>query len=915
MARLTKDRWRAISPHLERALELFGDERRTWLESMRTQDPTLVRDIEELLEERADLSHEGFLEGEPPLPPEARALAGTAIGAYTVVSLIGQGGMGSVWLARRSDGRFEGLAAVKLLNAGLVGRAAEERFRREGSILARLSHPHIARLIDAGLAPSGQPYLVLEYVEGVPIDRHCDEKALGLEARVRLFLDGLGAVAHAHANLVVHRDIKPSNVLVGAGGQVKLLDFGIAKLLEEGAGPSDALTSEGGRALTPEYAAPEQVTGGTITTATDVHALGMLLYRLLTGRHPLGPALRSPAELLRAIVELEPLRPSEAAAEPKARRALRGDLDNIVAKALRKDPRERYASVTEMAEDLRRHLDHERVSARPDTMAYRASKLVRRHRVPVALAVLAVVTMAGGLLGTISQARRATRQAALAEAERIRADAEARAASDQRDFALRQLSRAEAINDLNSFLLSDAAPSGRPFTVGALLARAERIVDRQRDDSGEDTLEMLIAIGRQYQTQDQNDKAEPLLTRAYERSRSSSDRALRAKAACALGSALATTGDLERAEELVREGLNELPDEPQFALHRIFCLLRGSYVAREAGDPQDGIDRVESAQRLLGETRLASDLLKLRVAMDRAEAYRMAGRNREASAAFEETFARLSALGRDDTEMAGTLLNNWGIALEVLGRPREAETLFRRAIRIASADRTGGSVSPMLLNNMARTLRFLHRLPEAADHAERAHAEARRIGDEIIVNQALGMRCSIYRQQGRLDRAAEMLAELEPRVQRMFAAGHIFFAALASHKAQLSQAEGKPAAAMVEADRSVALAEASAQGLDALPLMLLRRSGIGLDLGELEKARSDAARALRLQEEAVGPGAASSVIGGAQLALGRALRALGQPEDARAAAASALEHLEPTLGADHPETREARSLAGGRAPR
>ncbi len=892
MALLGRERWQAVSPYLERALELGSEERRAWLESVRAQDPALAHDLQELLQERTALLRERFLEDSPVVPPVSPSLAGQTMGAYTVVSQIGQGGMGSVWLARRSDGRFEGRAAVKLLNAALVGHAGEERFRREGSILARLAHPHIARIIDAGVSPAGPPYLVLEYVEGVPIDRYCDDEGLGVEARVRLFLDVLAAVAHAHANLVVHRDIKPSNVLVGAGGQAKLLDFGIAKLLEEGAGANDAgaLTREGGRALTPEYAAPEQVTGGAITTATDVYALGTLLYLLLSGRHPAEAARRSPAELLRAIVELEPPRLSEAASEPKARHALRGDLDTVVAKALRKDPQERYASVTALADDLRRHLVHERIGARPDTLAYRTAKFVRRNRVPVALTALTLVALAGGLVGTISQAREA---------------------SEQRDFALRQLSRAEAINDLNSFLLSDAAPSGNPFTVGALLARAEQIVDRQQDEAGEDKLEMLIAIGRQYQAQDQDDKARPLLTRAYDLSRRGSDRALRSKAACALGAALASAGELERAEELVREGLNELPDDPQFALHHIFCLLRGSYVAREAGDPKAGIDRVEAAQRRLGESRLPSDLLKLRVSMDRAEAYRMAGRNREAAAAFKETFARLSALGRGDTEMAGTLLNNWGIALEVLGQPREAERLFRKAIHIASADRTGASVSPMLLNNLARTLRDLDRLPEAADHAERAYAEARRIGDEIIVNQALGMRSAIYRQQGELDRAGEMLRELEPRVERLFAPGHIFFAALASHKALLFQARGLAAPAMTEADRSVALAEASPQGLDALPTFLLRRSGIGLDLRHLEKARTDAARALRLQQEAAEPGAISSVIGRAQLALGRALRAEGKHDDARTSAASALEHLEPTLGPDHPETREARRLAAG----
>jgi serine/threonine protein kinase len=277
------ERWRAVQTHFERLLDLTPDERAGWLAGVRAENPQLADDLETLLADHRALEQERFLEVSPPAPPLSGTLAGQTLGAYTLVSQIGQGGMGTVWLARRTDGRFEGFAAVKLLNASLIGRAAEERFRREGSILARLQHPHIAHLLDAGVSPAGQPYLILEYVEGEPIDRYCDRKSLGIAERVGLFLDVLKAVAHAHAHHVVHRDIKPSNVLVGANAQVKLLDFGIAKLLEgkAAAGDATALTLAAGRALTPEYAAPEQISGGTITAATDVYSLGVLLYEIL----------------------------------------------------------------------------------------------------------------------------------------------------------------------------------------------------------------------------------------------------------------------------------------------------------------------------------------------------------------------------------------------------------------------------------------------------------------------------------------------------------------------------------------------------------------------------------------------------------------------------------------------------------
>jgi serine/threonine protein kinase len=225
-----------LAPHLDRALELPDEERAAWLASLHEEDPALAEDLAALLERGLAVEREGFLEGSPVTPPPAPSLAGQVLGDYTLCSLLGQGGMGSVWLAERSDGRYQGQAAAKLLNASLVGRDGEARFKREGSILARLRHPHIAHLIDAGVSAIGQPYLILERVDGARIDLYCDERRLGIEARIRLFLDVLAAVSHAHANLVVHRDLKPSNILVATDGQVKLLDFGVAKLLEGGVG-------------------------------------------------------------------------------------------------------------------------------------------------------------------------------------------------------------------------------------------------------------------------------------------------------------------------------------------------------------------------------------------------------------------------------------------------------------------------------------------------------------------------------------------------------------------------------------------------------------------------------------------------------------------------------------------------------
>ncbi len=915
MSTLSPERWRAVIPYLDQALELPDAERTTWLESLREQNPEVAADLQTLLEEHGALVRERFLEQHPVAPQSQPAFAGQTVGAYTLVSLIGQGGMGSVWLAERNDGRFQRRAAVKFLNTALLGRAGEERFKREGRILARLTHPHVAQLVDAGVSAAGQPYLVLEHVDGEPIDQYCNHHALDVEARLRLFLDVLAAVAHAHANLIVHRDLKPSNVLVGSDGQVKLLDFGIAKLLEDEGqtGATTFLTREGGAALTPEYAAPEQVTGGPVSTATDVYALGVLLYLLLTGQHPAGDSLRSTADLVKAIVDTEPPRLSDvvvrtrsdaavlaanaasrAAAPDRLRRLFRGDLDTIVAKALKKAPQERYGSVTALADELRRHLRHEPISARPDTIAYRAAKFARRNRTAVALATLALLASVAGVAGTMIQAR---------------------TARAQRDFALRQLSRAEAITDLNNFLLSDAAPSGKPFTVNDLLARAEHVVARQRGEDEAIRVELLISIGRQYWSQDEDARARRVLEQAYERSRTVHERSTRAKAGCALASALARAGELPRAEALIQEGLGELPGEPQFALDRVFCLLRGSEVAREHGASRDAIARVQEAQRVLERSAFRSELLELRVFMDLAESYRVAGQHHEAAEAFEQAFPRLAALGRDDTQTAGTWLNNWGVALVQLGRSLDAERILRRGIDISRADQTEETVSPMLLINYARALRELGRLDEAADYAERGYAKARQAGDEVVINQSLLLRAAVYRERHDLPRAVAMLREVEPRLRRNLPAGHYAFASLASEHALVARARGDLQSALELSNQATAIAEAAIkagrQGAGLLPTLLVRRSGLELELRHAGEAAADAGRALTLLQAAAQPGPLTGNVGRAYLALGRALAQQGKPDEARAALRSAVEHLQGALGPDHPDTRTARQLAEG----
>ncbi|MGH9869673.1 MAG: protein kinase domain-containing protein [Candidatus Polarisedimenticolia bacterium] len=894
MSALTPERWQAVTPHLERALEMDEADRSTLLTALRERDPVLAEDLESLLEEHRALSADGFLD-QPPLPPDHEARQGQTLGAYTLVSTLGRGGMGTVWLARRSDGLFEKQVAIKLPGAALVGRVGKERFRREGLLLGRLAHPNIADLMDAGVTSDGQPYLVLEYVDGEPIDRYCHRLRLDVRARIRLVLDVVAALAHAHANLIVHRDLKPPNVLVASNGQVKLLDFGIAKLLDDGPGPSmPALTREGATAMTLEFAAPEQITGGPITTATDIYSLGVLLYLLLAGRHPAGKGPWSTAELVKAIVETEPSRMSEVAREHGHQ--LRGDLDTIAGKALKKEPRERYVSITALGEDLERYLRQQPIAARPDSIAYRAAKFVRRNRAAVLLSILAAGATIAGLAGTLIQAR---------------------TARSQRDFALGQLARAEAINDLNRFLLSDAAPSGRPFTVNDLLAGAERILDKQQQRDAS-YVELLISVGRQYWVQDEDERARLVLEKAYHAARSLTEAPVRARASCALASALRRGAELTWAESLLQEGLSELPDEPQFALDRMFCLLRGSEVSRSVGRPQEGIERVRAAQAELSRSPFRSDLLDLRLTMALAESHREMNEHVEATALFESAAGQLERLGRDETQTAGTLFNNWALALDALGRSLDAERIFRRAIDISRDDRQEEAVSPMLLNNYARTLFNLGRLEEAADYAERAHARATQVGYQTVINQSLLLRESIYRERGDLRRAHEMLADAEPRFRKALPAGHSVFGAIESVRSQHTAARGDLAEALIFADSALAMVEASVKdtggGGYLLPVLQLRRADLLVRLGRPDEAAAQAKRTIDALAPSIPPGSPSRTLGQAHLALGRALTAAGDEQAARAAFSAAYELLQGAVGPAHPDTLEAGRHAGLAGP-
>lgn len=710
MSILSQDRWQQISPHLDTVLSLSEGERADWVAAFRRDKPELADLLEELLMEQAVLVEKAFLAGQPNLPFET-SYTGQTLGAYRLISPIGEGGMGTVWLAERSDGRFERKVAIKFLRFSLASQTGAERFKREGRILGQLSHPHIAELIDAGVSSTGRPYIVLEYVDGRPIDAYCDTHRLDVNARIALFLDVLSAVSHAHAGLVVHRDIKPSNVLVRNDSQVKLLDFGIAKLLAEDGNPSATqLTLESGAGLTPLFATPEQITAGAITTMTDVYALGALLYLLLTGQHPAGPGPYSAAELVKAITETEPRRLSDAVtaygagkdtnsanravAPEKLRRQLRGDLDTIVAKALKKNPRERYASVALFADDLQRCLKHEPISARPEKVLYHLAKYVRRHRAGVVVAAVLLGLLLGFALVQSVQLRRIARE---------------------RD-------RANRITEFMTDMFKTSDPSearGNTITAREILDRASKDIDPGLAKDPELQAQMMQVMGDVYDDLGLYPTAESLLTRAVEIRRIALGPLAREtlESKRLLGWILMEESRYAEAEKLQRETLKDdrrtLGDndrETLSSLSNLGATLSSENRYAEAEKLQ--IEALNMARRVLG-----PDDPKMPSVMNRLSGVLyQEGRYAEAEKLQRDVLnLELRVLGSQNSNTF-LIMDNLALTLTREGRTGEAEKLQRDAINLGL--RELGPEHPVTLRakgNLALVLKHEGRYTEAEE--------------------------------------------------------------------------------------------------------------------------------------------------------------------------------------------------------
>jgi eukaryotic-like serine/threonine-protein kinase len=588
------ERWRQIEDLFHAALDCEPGRRAAFLDSACAGDASLRGEIESLLssyDKGSFTETPAFAEGIKLLEEnEERSHTGQDIGPYRVIRKIGQGGMGAVYLAARADQAFQKEVAIKLIKRGQDTEDVIQRFRSERQILASLDHPNITRLLDGGTTEDGLPYFVMEYIQGEPIDIYCDSHKLDITHRLMLFQSVCSAVHFAHQHLVIHRDIKPGNILVTSEGVPRLLDFGIAKLLAADPYVSDR-TITLARRMTPQSASPEQVRGGNITTATDVYSLGVLLYKLLTGHSPYRLAGRSSEEIERAICEEDPEKPSvvidrteesaagraitpqsvsetRESAPDKSRRRLRGDLDNIVLMALRKEPQRRYASVQQFSDDIRRHLEGLPVLAHRDTPAYRSAKFVGRHKTGVAAVALIFLSLTAGIVGTLRQAR---------------------IAADERDRTRIEKAKADRINAFLQDMLSFSSPayvSSNPHKdpdakVSEVVEQAAKRAESELADQPEVLAEMQRTIGAVYYAQGRYDQAEQILRTALEKyiRLYGPDRHQTVEASNMLANVLLRKGSTAEAEALFRNDIDIERKEAQRG-HldvRIMAYVLGDY--------------------------------------------------------------------------------------------------------------------------------------------------------------------------------------------------------------------------------------------------------------------------------------------------------------------------------------------------
>ena len=902
-------RWKQLSPLLDELLDLDAAHRQSRLADLRKLDASVAQELEAMLGSAVGAEQTNFLASHVRNDGAAAAtLVGEQVGAYVIEALLGQGGTGSVWRARRTDGRFEGAVAIKLLHMSLIGRMGALRFEREGAILARLTHPHIARLLDAGVTPGGQPYLVLELVEGERIDRYCDGQRLDIEQRLALFDDVLSAVAQAHSHLVIHRDIKPNNILVSADGTVKLLDFGIAKLLLRDA--EDApVTADGHRALTPEYAAPEQLQGAPVTTATDVYSLGVLLYQLLVGRHPTAFDATGSAEVIKATLDTDPVRLTSAltlpgregqdatdsvaadrgATLPKLRRQLHGDLENIVARTLRKSPSERYQTVAALADDLRRYRAHEPVSARTDSLAYRFAKFARRRRGAVAAGLVVFLAIAFGVAGTVTQARRA--------------EVEAQQAIRERDRAQHELAAAEAMEEFMGFLLT--SKSDKSFTASELLLRGEALAHRQFAGDAVLHARLLLSLARlTEEIVGTQDRTTALLHEAQAALQGTRQAALKAAVDCAIAGEVEGERDAAKAAAMFAGALALVAEgaEGEDRATRATCQYLRSARAYDAGDMGAAARDGRAALDTLGEPRPGQRMLALGMRTNLAGAMAGIGELAEGIKEMRRVSEELDKLGRGQTQSAANVQGSLGVLLFKAGDALGAMQAFESALKILG----GPEASLDIAMKLASEWLTVGRQEEATALFERTRTLAEQRGD--LARLAYGTADFNHCPAGQTARCDQRLAEARRILLGFLPPDHGALGALETTLGELALARGDLPSAHAALLRAIAIYDTRSTPRGGRILAAATLARVELALGHPDAAAARATEAVA-QASTVAKGFAHSRwLGQALVAQGLVEKARGEAARARASWSAALTELRASVGDAAPATVEVERL-------
>jgi serine/threonine-protein kinase len=750
-------------------------------------------------------------------------------------------------------------------------------------VLSKLEHPGIARLYDAGITEAGRPWLAMEIIEGVAIDRHCRERELGVRARLELFLQVAAAIGYAHARLVVHRDLKPSNIMVDGTGRVHVVDFGLAKVLDETV-PGQQATQTLARTLTPEYASPEQIRGDTITVASDVYSLGVVLYQLLAGKRPYRVRRESPAALEEAIVEADIPPASSQVADRALARALRGDIDTILAKALRRDVNERYATMEAFASDVERHLHGLPVHARRPSLAYNASRFVRRHRGAVAAAALVGAALLAGAAGTLYQARMAQEQARRAEI--------------QRDRALGELQFAQAAEEFMRFLLSEQ--STRPLPAIELLSRAERAASQRYPDDAQVRARMQIIVSQLYSEMREYGRADGVLREARSAAHASGDRDAAAYADCVRGALLFPLGNSKEGMALLDSVISRLEAAGDFQPWVVqACYTERAAMNRQVGDADGAARDARAALAAMERPRPGQEVSRAFLNLYIAYPLIKGGQFGEAIAMFEASMRDLARVGRASTSAGFGITSNYFSLLVHAGQLKRAEEVYEEAMKGLAAEATTTPFNTVYASMLVRAARPAEARAVAEETARLTSSKGDKSGEAHSLLWAALAACELQD----FARCESLLERVETILRPVLPASHPTFIIVDTTKAQVSLGRHDSRAAIERLERVTArLAdERSPHLVRALSLLALAHE----QAGDGPAARDSAARAVAVARAAMSGLRHSEWLGNALLAQARIHARQGDGAKAGEMLKEAREQLAGSIGEDSPAVRQA----------